>query len=73
MNFRGKEWKRDCNHYSLVGTNVRVYQWNTGANANFMVEVLGRKPWEQSTYTIPGKGACARDTAIAKALELAKE
>ena len=72
MTFRGKQWQRNGNHYALVGTKVRVYQWNSGANANFMVELLGTKPWEQNTWTIDGKGSQARDRAIQKAMELAK-
>ena len=55
MTFRGKQWQRNGNHYALVGTKVRVYQWNSGANANFMVELLGTKPWEQNTWTMMAK------------------
>ena len=45
--------------------------WNSGEKANFLVELLGAKPFEQSTWTIPGKGARAREAAIRKAYELA--
>lgn len=68
MTFRGKRWQRNGNHFWLVGTNIAIYQWNTGANANFMVEERGK-----GTYTVHGKGAAARDTAIKMALDLASE
>ena len=68
MNFRGKQWSRNGNHYRLVGTCINVYQWNAGANATFLVEKLG-----VGTFTVHGKGAEARDAAIKKALDLAKE
>lgn len=54
MNFREKRWQRNGNHYWLVGTNIAIYQWNTGANANFMVEERGK-----GTHTVHGKGAAA--------------
>ena len=66
MTFRGKQWQRNGNHYNLVGTRINVYQWNTGAKANFLVEKLG-----EGTYTVHGKGAAARDAAIKMAFDLA--
>lgn len=72
MTFRGKQWKRIGNHYNLVGTKINVYQWNSGAKANFLVEKIGLPPWEQNTWTISGTGQEARDRAIAKAFELAE-
>ena len=66
MTFRGKRWKRDCNHYLLVGTNIAVYQWNSGEKANFLVEERGK-----GRHTVHGKGAAARDAAIALAFSLA--
>lgn len=71
MSFRGKQWKRSGNGYYLVDTKVCVHAWNSGEKANFMVELLGTKPFEQNTWTIPGKGARAREAAIRKAYELA--
>ena len=71
MSFRGKQWKRSGNGYYLVGTKVCVHVWNSGEKANFIVELLGAKPFEQNTWTIPGKGARAREAAIRKAYELA--
>lgn len=71
MNFRGKQWERDGNHYYLIGTKVCVRWWNSGEKANFMVELFGAKPYEQNTWSIPGKGARAREAAILKAYELA--
>ena len=68
MNFRGKQWIRNGNHYHLVGTRINVYQWNAGANATFLVEKLG-----VGTFTVHGKGSEARDEAIKKALDLSKE
>lgn len=66
MTFRGKQWQRNGNHYNLVGTRINVYQWNTGAKANFLVEELGK-----GTHTVHGKGAAARDAAIKMAFDLA--
>ena len=73
LNFRGKEWKRNGNGYYLVGTGTKVCVrcWNGGEKASFMVELLGTNPFEQNTWTIPGKGARAREAAIRKAYELA--
>lgn len=71
LTFRGKEWKRSGNGYYLVGTKICVRCWNSGEKANFLVELLGAKPSEQNTWTIPGKGARAREAAIRKAYELA--
>ena len=71
LTFRGKEWKRNGNGYYLVGTKICVRAWNSGEKANFVVELLGTKPSEQNTWTIPGKGARAREAAIRKAFELA--
>ena len=71
LTFRGKQWKRSGNGYYLVGTKVCVRCWNSGEKANFAVELLGAKPFEQSAWTIPGKGTRAREAAIRKAYELA--
>ena len=71
LTFRGKQWKRNGNGYYLVGTKICVRCWNSGEKANFLVELLGTKPFEQNTWTIPGKGARAREAAIRKAYELA--
>ena len=71
LTFRGNQWRRSGNCYYLVGTKVCVRAWNSGEKANFLVELLGAKPSEQNTWTIPGKGARAREAAIRKAYELA--
>ena len=71
MNFRGKQWKRSGNVYHLIGTKVCVYCWNSGEKAHFILELRGTKPFEQNTWSIPGKGARAREAAIRKAYELA--
>ena len=71
LTFRGKQWKRSGNGYYLVGTKICVRCWNSSEKANFAVELLGAKPSEQNTWTIPGKGARAREAAIRKAYELA--
>lgn len=71
MTFRGKMWHRDCNHYTLVGTRIRVYQWNAGKAASFAVEILGLPLSQQSTFSIHGTGEAARDLAISTALEYA--
>ena len=73
MTFRGNKWKRNGNHFNLVGTRVRIYQYNTGKNANFMVEIIGIPVTHKSTFTIPKKGAEARDIAIKTAFILANK
>lgn len=55
----------------LIGTNVYIYQWNTGKNKNFMVEKTGLSVHEQNTFTIQGKGDEAQVRAIEKAKEIA--
>ena len=69
MTFRGKQWESNGNHYTLVGTEIRVYQWNTGKNANFMV-TAGFSSYHHIEKTIPGKGQAARDAAIEYALSI---
>lgn len=54
----------------LIGTDVYIYQWNTGKKKNFLVEKLGLSIYEQSTWTIPGKGDEAMKLAIEKAKSL---
>ena len=71
LTFRGNQWRRSGNGYYLVDTKICVRVWNSGEKANFLVELLGAKPFEQNTWTIPGKGARAREAAIRKAYELA--
>lgn len=66
LNFRGKQWRREGNAYRLVGTKFKIYQWNSGKNANFLIEETGR-----GTYTVHGKGETAREDAIHKVYELA--
>lgn len=66
MNFRGKQWKKEGNAYRLVGTKIKVYQWNTGAKANFLIEESGK-----GTHTVHGKGAEARDRAISMEYQMA--
>lgn len=68
MTFRGKEWERHGNHYNLVGTEINVYQWNSGKNANFMVTAGYRNStYQQRSFS---KGQSARDEAITYALSL---
>lgn len=66
LNFRGKQWRREGNAYRLVGTKFKIYQWNSGKNANFLIDDLGG-----GTYTVHGKGEMARENAIRKVYELA--
>lgn len=54
----------------LIGTDVYIYQWNTGKKKNFLVEKLGLSIYEQNTWTIPGKGDEAMKLAIEKAKSL---
>lgn len=68
----GKEFERISGQkVRLIGTNVYIYQWNTGKNKNFMVEKTGLSIHEQSTFTIHGKGDEAQNRAIEKAKEIA--
>jgi hypothetical protein len=69
MTFRGKDWQRYGNHYDLVGTSIKVYQWNSGKNANFLVSA-GYRISESKEITISGKGQDARDRAIETAYSL---
>ena len=69
MNFRGKDWSRHGNHYTLADTSIRVYFWNSGKNANFMVEA-GTTNADHINVTIHGKGPEARDAAITTAYNL---
>lgn len=71
MTFRGKEWERCGNHYHLVGTEINVYQWNSGKNANFLV-TAGYRNSNHIEKTIEGKGSEARDKAIEFALSLSE-
>lgn len=72
----GKEWSgwNGSNHRTLLasigGHNVLVSQYNSGAKANFTVEVCGLSVHEQNVFTIPGKGDEALKQAWAKAKEL---
>ena len=71
MTFRGKMWERNGNHYTLVGTEIKIYQWNSGENANFLVTAGFRNSnhIEKSFQ----KGAEARDKAITFALSIANK
>ena len=66
--FRGREWIRQGNWYSLAGTEIRVYQWNSGSRANFLVTAGFR----QSTHIERSfaYGPEARTAAIEYALSL---
>lgn len=71
MTFRGEQWERLGNRYHLVGTQVDVYQWNSGKKANFLV-TTGYRNSNHKERTFP-KGEGARDAAIAYALSLAEQ
>lgn len=71
MTFRGKMWERYGNHYNLVGTEINVYQWNTGKNANFLV-TAGYRHSNHKEKSF-GKGPTARDAAIEFALSIADD
>lgn len=68
MTFRSKEWVRKGNHYTLVGTQIMVYQWNTGKNAKFLVEAGFKNSNHIEKYF--EKGPEARDAAINFALSI---
>ena len=55
----------------LADSKVYIRQWNSGKNKNFVVEKIGLPVWQQSTWTITGKGDEAMELAICKARELA--
>lgn len=55
----------------MIGSNIFIYQWNAGKKKNFMVEKIGLSIYQQSTWTIPGKGDEAMKLAIEKAKSLA--
>lgn len=71
MTFRGKQWERLGNRYRLVGTQVEVYQRNSGRDANFLV-TAGYRNSNHKERTFP-KGKDARDAAIAYAMSLAAQ
>lgn len=67
-----KEFERvTAQKVRLKGTDVFVYQWNTGKKKNFMIEKIGLSVYQQNTFTIPGKGDEAMILAIEKAKSLA--
>lgn len=69
MTFRGKMWERYGNHFTLVGTQINVYQWNSGKDANFLVTAgFWNSNYIQKAFH---KGAEARDAAITFALSIA--
>jgi hypothetical protein len=72
MRFDNKLWERQGNRIHLRGTSITVLQWNSGKNANFMVEA-GYRNSNHVCKTIHGKGPDARDAAISFAFELAKD
>ena len=68
MDFRGKEWKRCGNHYDLDGTSIKIYQWNSGKNANFLV-TAGYRNSDHVEKSF-SKGGQARDLAIGYAYSI---
>jgi hypothetical protein len=68
LNFKGKRWVREGNAYRLAGTRFKIYQWNSGKNANFLIEETGK-----GTITVHGKGETARDWAIRKVFEMMED
>lgn len=66
--FQSKEWKRYGNHYNLVGTSINVFFWNTGKNANFLVDAGYKK--SNKHYKSFSKGPQAREDAINYALSI---
>ena len=71
LSFRDKKvWNRNGNHYHLIGTEVNVYQWNSGKNANFLV-TSGYRDSNHVERSFP-KGITAKEDAIRFALSLAQ-
>lgn len=71
MTFQGKQWKRSGNKYNLVGTQINIYQWNSGKNANFLV-TAGYRNSNHIERAFP-RGDGSRDAAITYALSLAEK
>lgn len=79
LRFLPSEWETSRNRKRLKGHLIEVLQWNTGAEANFMIEASetadGGTKYHPSgrhiSKTIPGYGPNARDAAIRMAMELA--
>ena len=70
LSFRNKKiWARNGNQYHLIGTDVNVYQWNSGKNANFLV-TAGYRNSNHVERSFP-KGQTAKEQAIKYAFELA--
>lgn len=80
LRFSPSAWDASCNTRQLKGHMICVIQWNSGAEANFMLEAYetadgGRKLHPSGRYisqTIPGYGPNSRDAAIRMAMELAE-
>ena len=80
LSFLPSEWETGRNRKRLKGHLIEIFQWNTGAEANFMIEASetvdgGRKLHPSGRHisrTIPGYGPNARDAAIRMAMELAE-
>lgn len=70
VGFGGKQWERNGNRYHLVGTQIDVYQWNSGKNANFLV--AGYRNSNHKERSFP-KGDGARAAAIEYAFMLSRE
>lgn len=67
-----KEFERvTAQKVRLKGSNVFIYQWNTGKKKNFLVEKIGLPLHQQNTWAIPGYGNEAMKLAIEKARSLA--
>lgn len=79
LRFSPSDWETSRNRKRLKGHLIEVFQWNTGAESNFMIEASetvdeGRKLHPRGRHisqTIPGYGPNARDAAIRMAMELA--
>ena len=79
LRFSQSDWNVSGNSKWLKGHLIRVIQWKTGAEANFLLKATetednGRKYASNRRYisqTIPGYGPNARDAAIRMAMELA--
>lgn len=79
LRFLPSSWNTSGNIKWLKGHMIKIVQWNTGAEANFMIEAYetedeGRKYHHNRRYisqTIPGYGPNSRDAAIRMAMELA--
>lgn len=71
MTFRDKRFEKIGNHYNLIGTEINIYHWNNGKNANFLV-TAGYSTYHHIEKAFP-KSETAREDAIKYALSIQEQ